>query len=102
MCIVRPALELSNNTSGEAVELTTVWRVMAERMTTSWTNRPPFLPCPRSCRVGVGRPASASCPGRRETVGIKPSISDLLVKLVAASLVEHPRLNARWEEAAFD
>ncbi len=33
-----------------------------------------------------------------DTETIVPSITDLLVKLLALALADHPRLNARWEE----
>jgi pyruvate dehydrogenase E2 component (dihydrolipoamide acetyltransferase) len=76
-----------------ASPLGTVWRLMAERTTSAWTTVPHFFVLRE---VNAGRLAAwrESCQRR---FNIEVTYSDLLVKLVAAALRKHPRLNARWE-----
>ncbi len=74
--------------------LSTIWRVMAERTTQSWTTAPHFY---------LVREVNASgLMAWREQLlkrsGDKVTYTDLLVKLVAVALRRHPRLNASWSE----
>jgi pyruvate dehydrogenase E2 component (dihydrolipoamide acetyltransferase) len=85
--------------------LSTTWRVMAERTTQSWTDVPHFY-LTREVNASrliswrehiVGAPFMAPTP----TVGAsstahKVTYTDLLVKIVAAALRMHPRVNASW------
>jgi len=73
----------------------TVWRIMAERMTTSWTTAPHFY---LVREVNVSRLVSWLDTARRQT-GAHITYTDLLVKLVAAALSQHPRANASWKGA---
>ncbi|MFQ5859853.1 MAG: 2-oxo acid dehydrogenase subunit E2, partial [Anaerolineae bacterium] len=77
----------------EALTLSNVWRVMAERTTQSWTSVPHFylLREVNASRLITWREMVQ----KRVT---KITYTDLLVKLVAAALCEHPRLNAAWNE----
>ena len=79
-------------TNGLAVS--TVWRIMAERTTQSWTSVPHFY---------LGREVNASRLiawraqlKKRDATNV--TFTDLLVKVVAAALREHPRLNAFCNE----
>ena len=68
------------------------WRIMAERTTQSWTSVPHFY---------LVREVNASrLIAWREQIQkrspVKVTYTDLLVKVVAAALREHPRLNASW------
>jgi pyruvate dehydrogenase E2 component (dihydrolipoamide acetyltransferase) len=78
-------------------ELGTVWRRMAERTTASWQSVPHFF---------LSRDVDASrLNAWRETTRARPgyervSHTDLLVKLAAAALERHPRVNGRWHEGA--
>ncbi|HKC97911.1 MAG TPA: dihydrolipoamide acetyltransferase family protein [Methylomirabilota bacterium] len=74
----------------------TVWRIMAERMTASWTSAPHFY---LVREVNVSRLASWLEQARRQT-GAHVTYTDLLVKLVAAALSRHPRANASWRDGA--
>jgi len=70
------------------------WRIMAERTTQGWTSIPHFY---------LVREVNASrLISWREhilkRVAEKVTYSDLLVKIVAAALRMHPRLNASWSE----
>ena len=74
--------------------LSNTWRIMAERTTQSWTNVPHFY---------LAREVNASrLITWREHVLKRSSenvtYTDLLVKIVAAALRMHPRLNASWSE----
>src|SRR5262245_18959888 len=74
----------------------TVWRIMAERMTASWTSAPHFY---LVREVNVRRLASWLEQARKQT-GPHVTYTDLLVKLVAAALSRHPRANASWRDGA--
>jgi len=76
----------------------TVWRVMAERMSHSWTTVPHFYLVREvdaslliEWRKRVGHKIE-------KRIGIKPTITDLLVKVIAFTLRNHPRLNASWAD----
>ncbi|GAC1568724.1 MAG: dihydrolipoamide acetyltransferase family protein [Ktedonobacteraceae bacterium] len=93
---VVPATELSeamvNGTNDLAVS--NVWRIMAERTTQGWTSVPHFY---LVREVNVSRLIAW-----REHVlkrsAEKVTYTDLLVKIVAAALRMHPRVNASWNE----
>ena len=74
----------------------TVWRIMAERMTASWTSAPHFY---LVREVNVSRLVSWLDRARKQT-GARITYSDLLVKLVAAGLIRHPRVNVSWRDGA--
>jgi pyruvate dehydrogenase E2 component (dihydrolipoamide acetyltransferase) len=69
-----------------------IWQVMAERTTQSWTSIPHFslVREVNASRLLVWREHLL----KRSSAPI--TYTDLLVKLVAATLREHPRLNAGW------
>jgi pyruvate dehydrogenase E2 component (dihydrolipoamide acetyltransferase) len=74
----------------------TVWRIMAERMTASWTSAPHFY---LVREVVVTRLAAWRAQAERQA-GVRVTYTDLLVKLVAATLAHHPRVNASWQDGA--
>ncbi len=82
---------------GEPLEVSSVWRVMAERTQRSWQTVPHFF---------LVRDVDASrLDGWRDAVRRRPGLeqvthTDLLVKLVAAALAEHPRVNASWRDGS--
>ena len=82
--------------AGEIEQLGTVGRLMAARTAQSWTTVPHFF---------VTRDADASSlleTHERLAVeverahGIKATLTDLLIALVARVLAKHPRMNASW------
>src|SRR5207248_7550443 len=78
----------------DTLALSNTWRIMAERTTQSWTSIPHFY---------LVREVDASrLIAWREQVLKRPTekvtYTDLLVKIVAAALRMHPRLNASWSE----
>jgi pyruvate dehydrogenase E2 component (dihydrolipoamide acetyltransferase) len=67
-----------------------VWRVMAERMTQSWTTAPHFY---------LVREVNASrLISWRARVGKQITYTDLVVRLVAAALAQHPRVCVSWKD----
>jgi pyruvate dehydrogenase E2 component (dihydrolipoamide acetyltransferase) len=74
--------------------LSSVWRVMTERVTHSWTSVPHFylIREANASRLQAWRERAQASSGRRITY------TDLLVKLTAAALMRHPALNAIWKD----
>jgi pyruvate dehydrogenase E2 component (dihydrolipoyllysine-residue acetyltransferase) len=95
----RPTLVPSPAAGGKGREdrgVGTVWRIMAERMTASWTTAPHFY-LVREVNVSrliAWREQASKAPGARITY------TDLLVRLVAAALLRHPGVNASWKDGA--
>ncbi|HEX4993883.1 MAG TPA: dihydrolipoamide acetyltransferase family protein [Methylomirabilota bacterium] len=89
-------LTLPSPLRGEGVS--TVWRIMAERMTASWTTAPHFY---LVREVNVARLGAWLGTARKQT-GAHITYSDLLVKLVAATLAQHPRVNVSWKDGALE
>ena len=75
-----------------AASVGTVWRVMAERMTQSWTTAPHFY---LVREVNASRLISWR---KKAPKGV--TYTDLLVKLAAAALVQHPRARVSWKDGA--
>src|SRR5262249_45971558 len=71
-----------------------VWRIMAERMTASWTTAPHFY---LFREVNVSRLVSWRGAVSKHASG-RITYTDLLVKLVAVTLSRHPRVNASWRD----
>ena len=80
----------------EAAGVSNVWRIMAERMTASWTSAPHFY---LVREVNVSRLITWRERVGKQT-GARITYTDLLVKLVAAVLVQHPRANASWKDGS--
>lgn len=80
----------------EAPAVGNVWRIMAERMTTSWTTAPHFY---LVREVTVSRLVTWRERASKQT-GARITYTDLLVRIVAAALSQHPRVNASWREGA--
>jgi pyruvate dehydrogenase E2 component (dihydrolipoamide acetyltransferase) len=79
-----------------APTISTVWRLMAERTTQSWTTVPHFFLLREVAASGLITWREK----HHERFNLEVTYTDLLVKLVAAALRGHPRLNARWERGA--
>ena len=81
------------NGAGE-LTLSNTWRIMAERTTQSWTNVPHFY---LAREVNASRLISWREHLLKRSTG-NVTYTDLLVKIVAAALRMHPRLNASWSD----
>jgi pyruvate dehydrogenase E2 component (dihydrolipoamide acetyltransferase) len=79
---------------GTAPGVSNVWRIMAERMTASWTSAPHFY---LVREVNVSRLVTWRERASKQT-GVRITYTDLLVRLVAATLAQHPRVNASWKD----
>ncbi len=91
-------LTLPSPQRGEGGGVGTVWRIMAERMTASWTSAPHFY---LVREVNVTRLAAWLQTARKQT-GAHVTYTDLLVKLVAATLAQHPRVNVSWKDGTLE
>jgi pyruvate dehydrogenase E2 component (dihydrolipoamide acetyltransferase) len=80
----------------EAPAVGNVWRIMAERMTASWTTAPHFY---LVREVNVSRLVTWRERVSKQT-GARITYTDLLVRIVAAALSQHPRVNVSWREGA--
>ena len=76
-------------------EVGSVWRLMAEHTTQSWQTAPHFY---LTREVDAGRLEAWHESTRRRPGYEHVTHTDLLVKLVAAALREHPRVNASWRD----
>jgi len=85
---------MANGAGENDLAVSNIWRIMAERTTQGWTSVPHFY---LVREVNVSRLISW-----REQVlkrsAEKITYTDLLVKIVAAALRMHPRVNASWHE----
>jgi pyruvate dehydrogenase E2 component (dihydrolipoamide acetyltransferase) len=86
----------TQNSKLKTQNLSAAWRVMAERMAQSWSSAPHFF---LMREVDASRLIAWREQAQRR-VQAKLTYSDLLVKLVAAALHAHPRLNAAWQAGA--
>ncbi len=77
-----------------AAGVSNVWRIMAERMTASWTSAPHFY---LVREVTVSRLVTWRERASKQT-GVRITYTDLLVRLVAATLAQHPRVNGSWKD----
>jgi pyruvate dehydrogenase E2 component (dihydrolipoamide acetyltransferase) len=76
--------------------MSTVWRLMAQRTTQSWTTTPHFF-LMRELDATAFKQWFAQAEKRATE---KLTYTDLLVKVVATALRLHPRLNASWQHGA--
>lgn len=87
-----PVASLPIAPSPEAIPMSRPWRIMAQRLQQSWTTVPHFY---------LERDVNATALGQwRKALqarnSAKITYTDLMVKVVAAALCKHPRLNASW------
>jgi pyruvate dehydrogenase E2 component (dihydrolipoamide acetyltransferase) len=84
----------AQRTAAPAAGVSNVWRIMAERMTQSWTTAPHFYLVREvnASRLMTWRERAGKAGGARITY------TDLLVRLVAAALRQHPRVNVSWKD----
>jgi pyruvate dehydrogenase E2 component (dihydrolipoamide acetyltransferase) len=71
----------------------TIWRVMVERMTQSWSTAPQF-----HLVREVNASRLVAWRERVKRTGARVTYTDLLVKLVAAAIGQHPGVNASWQD----
>ncbi len=76
----------------------TVWRVMAEHMTASWAAVPHFYLVREVDASQLIEWRERIAPFIEKKGGVKPTYTDLLVRLIGAALREQPRINASWAD----
>lgn len=76
--------------------VSTVWRVMAERMTASWTTAPHFY---LVREVNVSRLVTWRDLASKQA-GARLTYTDLLVRLLGVAVARHPRVNVSWKDGA--
>jgi pyruvate dehydrogenase E2 component (dihydrolipoamide acetyltransferase) len=86
----------SQATAGEIEPLGTVGRLMAARTTQSWTTVPHFFVTRDADASGLLEVYERLSVEVERAHGIKATLTDLLVALVARVLAKHPRMNASW------
>jgi len=91
-----PATEKPQAAAGQIEQLGTVGRLMAARTAQSWTTVPHFF-VTRDVEAGGLLEAQERLSVEVERAqGLKATLTDLLVALVARVLAKHPRMNASW------
>jgi len=76
----------------------TVWRVMADRMTAAWTTVPHFYLIRELDATNLIAWRTSIVSKVEKQAGVKPTYTDLLVKLIGFTLQSHPRVNASWAD----
>jgi pyruvate dehydrogenase E2 component (dihydrolipoamide acetyltransferase) len=82
--------------SGTLEPLTSIGRLMAERMTQSWTSVPHFFVTREVDAGALNASREKRLAAAEQNGGARPTHTDLLVALVARTLRKHPRLNGTW------
>ncbi len=87
------------NAASAGEPLSQIARLMAERTTQSWTTVPHFfLTREVDCSDLLGAQKRLG-PSGEKNAGVRLTVSDLLVALVARALAKHPAMNASWSGA---
>ncbi len=94
--VAAPPIDGARPSSEAALAMGSVWRIMAQRTTQSWTGVPHFW---LVREVNATRLIAWRTHVQRRT-SEKITYSDLLVKVVAGVLHNHPHLNASWHHDA--
>jgi pyruvate dehydrogenase E2 component (dihydrolipoyllysine-residue acetyltransferase) len=79
-------------------QVSTTWRLMAERTTASWTGVPHFF---LLREVNASRLIDWRASAMKRT-DAKITYTDLLVRLTAVALTSHRRVNARWANGTIE
>ena len=79
-----------------AARISSVGRLMAERTTQSWTTVPHFFLQREIDATALNAARAALGAAVEQATGVKLTHTDLLIALVARTLVTHPLVNAGW------
>ncbi len=90
---VEPSVATSLPVASSSVPMSRPWRIMAQRLQESWQSVPHFY-LERDVNAKALVNWRAELNGRQ---AVKITYTDLLVKVVAVALQQHPRLNAAWQ-----
>ena len=86
----------SSPAAGTLETPTSIGRLMAERTTQSWTTVPHFFVSRDVDASGLNQLREHVVAEIERQHGVRVTHTDLLVALVAKTLLKHPRLNASW------
>jgi pyruvate dehydrogenase E2 component (dihydrolipoamide acetyltransferase) len=86
----------SSSTAETGEALSQIGRLMAERMTQSWTSVPHFFLTRGVDCTELMAAHQRLGPAIRKNSGAKLTITDLLIAVVARAIAKHPVLNASW------
>jgi pyruvate dehydrogenase E2 component (dihydrolipoamide acetyltransferase) len=86
----------SSSPAPEAEAPSQVARLMAERTTQSWTTVPHFFVVRDVDATALLAEQERLAPQIEKAHGVRATITDLLVALIARVLTKHPRLYSRW------
>ena len=78
--------------------LSSAWKIMADRVTKSWTQIPHFYLTREVAAGGLVELRGKISPSVEARTGVKLTYTDILVKLVAAKIRAHPQINAGWRD----
>jgi pyruvate dehydrogenase E2 component (dihydrolipoamide acetyltransferase) len=91
-----PVTEKPQTAAGQIEQLGTVGRLMAARTAQSWTTVPHFFVTRDVEAGGLLEVQERLSVEVERAQGLKATLTDLLVALVARVLAKHPRMNASW------
>jgi len=74
----------------------TMWRLMSERTTASWTSVPHFFVVREVDATGLLAARQHHRDALERSHGVKLTLTDLFVAMAARALRKHPRMNASW------
>ncbi len=83
---------------GKVESMGTVWRLMAEHMSNSWTTVPHFYLTREVDAGNLIKWRKRIISSVEKQTNVKPTFTDLLVKLIGFTLRGHPQVNAAWAE----
>jgi pyruvate dehydrogenase E2 component (dihydrolipoyllysine-residue acetyltransferase) len=84
---------IANNIVSEAIPMSRKWQIMSDRLTESWQTIPHFYLTTQANTTQL----TIWKDNLQQRLEEKITYTDLLNKLVAISLKQHPRINAKWE-----
>lgn len=90
------AAEIKSPSPPAAEIASPIARLMAERTAQSWTTVPHFFLVREVDAGALNEARQKLMPDLERSSGVKLTVSDLLVALVARVLRKHPRVNASW------
>ena len=86
-----------NLPTGPAEKISSTWRLMAEHTTSAWTSTPHFYLIREVDASKLVQWRDELAQEVEEKASVKLTYTDLLIKLIAASLRKHSRLLSTWE-----
>lgn len=90
---------LSAPSAEEPAALSSVARLMAERMTQSWTQTPHFFLVREVDAGALAKAREQLAPAIERDRGVRINYTDFLIALAARVVAKHPKMNASWTGA---